>query len=195
MSFSQSGEEAVVLAYFGDHIGRFLECGAWNGICMSNCHALALRGWGGCCVEPDPPAIEGLIKTYDGRSDIAIVTAALANFNGQTEFHSSGGGGISTTSDAHRAKWETQAHWRTMYVDCLTPAELLRLHPGPYDMLSLDVEGHSAELLFKFPLSDMKCDLVVVEHDGRDDEIIRYCDHHGLSQRLLRNNENWIIAR
>lgn len=194
--FSQGSEESVVLEYFaGRSEGRWLEIGAWNGRQFSNCHALALRGWGGCAIEPDPPALAGLIQTYDGRKDIAIVGAALTNFNGQTEFHSSNGGGVSTLVDSHRDKWGGPAAFRTIYVDAMTPKELLRLHPGPYQLVSIDVEGGNADLLEMFPLRDVECELLVIEHDQEYERIERYAASHGLERLFYRSPENVIYGR
>lgn len=195
LGFSQNDEEKAILSYFGDYIGRFIEVGAWDGRCMSNCHALALRGWGGVCVEPDPPALAGLVRTYDGRDDIAIVNAALTNFNGQTEFHSSGGGGVSTLSDAHRAKWADQTNFRTMYVEAMTPRELLRQYPGTYELVSIDVESENVNLLELFPLSEIGCKLLCIEHDNQDARIRQYAARHDLFTVILRNKENIIIGR
>jgi hypothetical protein len=163
--YSQGGEEPVILEYFDTFVGRFLELGAWDGRCMSNCYALANeRGWSGTCVEPDPDALAGLRR-------------------------------VSTTNHAHRTKWESASKFETIEVQSITPTQLLELHPGPYQMFSLDVEGESANLLELFPLKQMGVELLVVEHDNAYDRVLSYCARQGLRHELYRSGENLIVAR
>jgi FkbM family methyltransferase len=194
--YSQGGEEPVILEYFDTFVGRFLELGAWDGRCMSNCYALANeRGWSGTCVEPDPDALAGLRRTYADNPRIAIVDAAVTPETGRVTFHSSRGGGVSTTNHAHRTKWESASKFETIEVQSITPTQLLELHPGPYQMFSLDVEGESANLLELFPLKDMGVELLVVEHDNAYDRVLSYCARYGLRHELYRSGENLIVAR
>jgi FkbM family methyltransferase len=194
--YSQGGEEPVILEYFDTFVGRFLELGAWDGRCFSNCYALASeRGWGGVCVEPDPDALAGLRRTYADNPRIAIVDAAITWATGPIQFHSSRGGGVSTASDAHRQKWASQSKFETITVQSITPTQLLELHPGPYEMMSLDVEGCNVPLLEMFPLKKMGVELIVVEHEGLYDQVLDYCAKQGLTRELYRSGENLICAR
>jgi hypothetical protein len=176
---SQGGEEAVILKYFGDRIEAFMDVGAFDGISLSNTYALACRGWYGVCVEPDPVAVEALMRT---------------DTDGVVEFHSSRGGAVSTTCDAHREKW-AHANFDLIDVPSVTVETLLKMNPGSYAMLSVDVEGESVPLFEKFPLSDMKTELVVVEHDGQMDRVFAHANAHGLHRYLYRSAENVIIAK
>lgn len=191
---SQGGEEAVILKYFGDRIETFMDVGAFDGITLSNTHALACRGWRGVCVEPDPVALEALMRTHGGNPQVNIIVAAVTDTDGVVEFHSSRGGAVSTTSDAHREKW-AHANFDLIDVPSITVPTLLKMNPGPYAMLSVDVEGESVPLFEKFPLSDMKVELVVVEHDGQLDRVFAHANRHGLHRYLYRSAENVIIAK
>jgi FkbM family methyltransferase len=195
MSFSQGGEEAIILSYFGDRIGRFLEIGAWDGQQFSNCYELSRRGWGGVCVEPDPPALEGLRRTHAGNPRIAIIGSALGDVDGSIRFHSSWGGGVSTTSDAHRDKWSTAAKFVEIEVPAISVATFVTIWPGPYPFVSLDVEGENLSLLRKLPLSQMSVEMICVEHDGATEEVEAYCLSHGLARQLYRSGENLIVAK
>ena len=53
-SYSQYGEDRAIVELFGDHVGRFLDIGAWHPTVFSNTRALFERGWSGVMVEPSP---------------------------------------------------------------------------------------------------------------------------------------------
>jgi FkbM family methyltransferase len=192
---SQHDEQHAILAYFGDRVGRFLDVGACDGVSCSNTYALAQRGWSGVCVEPDPDALEALRQTHDGNPSIAIVSAALGERNGYVRFHTSHGGGVSTTSDAHRNKWKGAARFDTIEVPSINVETLLKLWPGPYEFVSVDCESTSADVLEMLPLADMGVELVCCEHDGKDQRVAEYCHKHGLAQTLYRSRENLVICR
>lgn len=197
---SQNSEEAFVFAYFNERgrtRGRFLDIGAMDGVTISNTYALAVAGWAGACVEPDPHALEALRRTHEGNPDIEIVAAAISETDGVAKFHSSRGGGVSTLSDAHRRKWSaTQAAFETIVVPTMTAATLLRvIRPGPYAFLSLDVEGRNADTLEMFPLREIGVELACVEYDDQLDRIMDYCASEGLTRAVYQSGENILMGR
>lgn len=75
---SQCGEDGILeqlLARLGIERGYFVEFGAWDGRHLSNCAALADRGFAGCFIEGDRTRFGDLLKAYPGRTDIARVEA------------------------------------------------------------------------------------------------------------------------
>lgn len=192
---SQGGEANIIRAYFGDRVGAYLDVGALDGVLCSNTYELAECGWSGVCVEPDPVALEALRKTHAGNDRISIVGAAVTDTDGTVKFHTSRGGGISTTSDAHLQKWNGATRFQTIEVPSVTVETLLKMHPGPFACLSLDVEGESVPLFEKFPLSDMGVELAVVEHDGLEDRVRAHAARHGLTQQIYWSAENCIVCK
>lgn len=56
-TYSECGQDGILSYIFrtcGIHTGLFVEFGAWDGVHLSNCRALTLRGWRGLSVECDP---------------------------------------------------------------------------------------------------------------------------------------------
>ena len=49
--YSQNNEEEIILNFFKEKKGIFLDLGAYDGIGLSNTRALAEKGWKGVCVE------------------------------------------------------------------------------------------------------------------------------------------------
>lgn len=143
---SQSGEEAMILEWADRRStkGRFLDIGSVDGLAASNVRALALRGWSGVCIEPAAWAFDKLADLYHERPDIETVQAAivvepapLIRFHYAHDL-------LSTTEDDYRDKWaDAGVKFAPVYVATVTVAQLLDVLPGPYDMISVDVEGTS----------------------------------------------------
>lgn len=62
--YSQHNEEEVILDFFGNAKGKFLDVGAHDGETHSNTLALAERGWAGVLMEPGHDAYEALWRRY-----------------------------------------------------------------------------------------------------------------------------------
>lgn len=198
-SWSQNGEDIAILNYFGETRGRFADIGVFSLRELSNVRALADRGWGGVLVEADPIAFSGILADLRdiygpaGRSDITPICAAIMPEPGLTTF--SIGGGVSTASAAHRKLWQEHVAYRDIVVAAVTPAELLRCYPGPFDLLSLDVEGLNLAILEQLPLHDMRVRCAVIEHEGQQERVQDLCAQFGLTEMIGSNAENLVLAR
>jgi len=80
--YSQNNEEDVILNYFGSFVGTFLDCGANDGVTLSNTRALAERGWCGVLVEPSPKAYARLKENCKNYGCIYTYPFALGITNG-----------------------------------------------------------------------------------------------------------------
>lgn len=194
MMFSQNDEERVIREFFGAHVGRFLDVGAYDGHTFSNTHALALAGWGGVCVEASPLAFANLCSTYAERADIACVGAALMpHYSGAVVFWQTPDA-LSTTEQRHRDLWARRTTFERIEVQAVSVADLLARHPGPFDLVSVDVEGASAELALALPLEDLGVRLLCVEHDSQGARIEARFASAGF-RRLAINGENLLLGR
>lgn len=75
---SQCGEDGIIahlLEAMGIENGYFVEFGAWDGRHLSNCAALADRGFAGCFIEGDSDRFLDLIAAYPDRNDIKRLNA------------------------------------------------------------------------------------------------------------------------
>lgn len=193
--YSQNDEEDVLREHFrGRRDGRFLDVGAWSGKCFSNTFGLAQRGWSGVCVEPGPKAFCGLLENYRGRPDIELANVAVAPEAGLATFYDADGDALSTLHESQLTKWP-QTQFRRFTVATVTPGMLLDRFGCDFDLLSLDVEGNSADLLREFPLDAMpRLAAIVVEHDGRADELRDWVMGRRFYE-ISRNGENVIFVR
>jgi len=197
--FSQRGEQKQILEYFGGKTdGRFLDIGAADGKTFSTTHALALRGWGGVCIEPNPHMLVPLLKLYADREDISIIAQAAST---AYDYEAAEGIDMWLTQDflassdpAHVKRWEAVGvKFRKAEVGEF-PVRELRFY-GEFHMINIDVEGGNVELLKAMDPDVMKrCKLLCIEHDSMDKDVIAICGQYGLKQ-IHRTEENLLLAR
>jgi len=201
MAYSQNNEEEIILKHldrFGIKSGRFLEIGAWDGKGFSNTFRLSELGWKGVLVEPSPLVFPKLIETYHGKEGMEFVNAAIGPIKSSfVPWYDSGGDAISTTSEAHKIKWETG--WKvkfTRFWVYVMPMQILFDTFGyNFDMINIDVEGTNIELFRALPwkhLSQLR--ILCIEHDNYVQEMSQIAAIHGF-QSLGVNGENLILGR
>jgi len=187
---SQRDEQEHILPFFGDFVGRFLDIGAADGKTMSNTYHLALKGWGGVCVEPNPFMSRGLLETYMDRDDILCICAALHAVSGVVPFHVCNDF-TSTTEAAHVERWEEIIEFKSILAGTVRVEDI----PGPFDMINIDTEGTNLEMLRLMPETWMKhVRLLCIEYDNQLEAIIPHCASVGLKE-IHRTEENLILAR
>lgn len=207
MSYSQRDEEAVILRALQGMGGRFLDVGAHDGITYSNTRALSDCGWFGTLVEPSPLVFQLLKMNYEKRP-CQLVQAALVPTGEprMVDFYDSGGDMVSTLSESHRQLWHGKSGHRNVLkvpehvmfekvqVEAISVATLLERFPGPYDFLSLDVEGTNYELFCAFNLRGLGARLVCVEYQDKLAEVESLSRAQGY-QRIHLTHENVLLAR
>jgi FkbM family methyltransferase len=185
MSFSQGGEENAILEIVNDkgYPCTFLDVGAFDGVKYSNTHALALAGWGGVCVEPDPRNFVALRETYKDRPNIALVNASLG-FEVRVVNWLDLGDEFSRPAmrSGQSSLWTAQIDW----------SHLLNAFEGPWTVVSIDTEGTSAALFLAMPIKEMAPHAICVEHDGRAVELASYAAPYGYKVACL-NQENIVL--
>ena len=201
MAYSQNNEEEIIvaeLARMNAQTGRFLDIGAWDGKGFSNTYRLAELGWKGVCVEPSPTVFPSLIKNHAGNPNIVLVNAAIAASQSKlVEWFDSGGDAISTTSPAHKAKWEAgwQVKYTTFWVYPLPLSALFDQFGFDFDLINIDVESANIELFRALPWPALKqTKLICVEHDTHHHEMAQLAAQHGFCSLAL-NGENLILTR
>lgn len=197
MNYSQNNEESIILEFFGEKKGRFLDIGAYDGKAFSNTYRLAELGWGGVCVEPSPNSFIGLMRHHENRPDIELFNLCLGETAGFADFHDSGGDAISTLDPAHRQKWE--AGWKAKFtkfkVFTVSVPMLLNEIGADFEFINLDVESLNIQLFRALPLEVMnKTRLICVEHDGHHQEMEAIAAKSGYRQ-IGFNGENLILGR
>lgn len=200
MAYSQNDEEAVIVNLFeklGVAQGRFLDVGAYDGKAFSNTMRLVELGWGGVCVEPSPSVFPALLKLHGDNPNIELVQAAVGVHAGLIEFYDSGGDAISTTSVAHRDKW--QKGWSVAYKKFhvfTVPLSALFVQFGHrFEFINIDVEATNWEIFSSLPFGLLPgTRAICVEHDNMIDRMLALAEPYGF-QVEHTNGENLILAR
>lgn len=192
--YSQNNEEQIIVKYFGEFKGTFLDIGAHDGITLSNTRALTYLGWNGICIEPSPEIFQKLlennlfekVKCYQfaiGESNNTVV------FYNNPEFYS-------TMSETDRDKWANAGQKFTaievQQVDFKTFLEKSDIKT--FDFISIDAEGVDWEILQQIDLKEIGCKMICVEHNSIDTvKYYNYISKFGFKE-IGRNAENILMA-
>lgn len=202
--YSQSGEQAIILKYFGTEPAAFLSIGENDGQTFSNVRALALLGWGGICIEPATVAFAKLAELYSVSSAVQCVQAAITTQDGPIDFYDSGThlkkgdtSLLSTTRPEEMARWKKSGEVFTKTtVRGITVATLLKeTGMTRADFISIDCEGVDLDVLKQLDLTALGTRMVCVEVNRADQKPFdAHCAKHGLKLHH-RNYENAIYVK
>jgi hypothetical protein len=94
-------------------------------------------------------------------------------------------------------KWTTVTH-EVVPVQFYTFADALQqFMVKRFDFITIDAEGMDFEILHQMNLTDLGCKCICIEHNSTPqiaDKMKAYCSIFGLTNELLRNGENIILA-
>lgn len=195
VSKAQRGEDQAALRYFAGEKGRFLDVGAWDGVAMSNCRALAEAGWRGVCVEPAVKPFTSLMYNYEGFADVQLVHAAIMPRCGLSRFWDTADA-LSSFSPRHVNVWRRGAGvpFRQIWTAHVTFQDLFAALPGPYDFVSLDTEGYSVTLLEMIDPVRVGARLVCVENDGKYPVVMAWGKRYGFHE-VFKTEENVMLGK
>lgn len=200
-NYSQNNEQGIILNYFGDFVGTYLDLGANDGITLSNTYALYENGWDGVCVEASPKAYERLLINQPNSK---CIQAAIGAYDGDIVLNESGellGNGdtslVSSTKTEEMKRWESlNMQFKAITVRCVTFETLLKeTKISNIDFLSIDIEGMELEVLPQIDFNKLGIKLACIEFNGKDknkyDEIMLPIGFKVIHQ----NSENLIYAK
>ena len=144
--FTQTDEQPVILRELADlPSGRFLDIGAYDGQTLSNTRALALSGWSGTLVEPNPRLFINLLQMYGQDSRFTLINAAMSDTSGLARFYVDGTNEQYSSSIAPNAKelFPLTPYSMSYLVPTITPRDLTET----YDFISIDTEGFDIPIL------------------------------------------------
>ncbi len=206
---SQNGEATIVASCFHkDHKGLVVEIGSWEPIEKSNSRLFIYSGWDAILVEFSPVPVEKLVREYGYNDRVRIIQAAVTPNERHVERFHITEDALSTDSEAQVEKWRNmrtaspltfqEAYHGGFYGALWVPTlswDALKNQFFPErvpDFISVDTEGHSAELAITILKSDWRPKFLCAEHDNRDTEIMQVAIRHGYVA-IERNQENLIL--
>lgn len=198
-NYSQNNEQQIILDYFKDYKGTFIEIGANDGQTLSNTRALAELGWKGVCVEPSPKAFERLKELYKGSDNVYCYNFAIGHTNKEIDFWESGNlisredvALVSTSNPEEMQRFNKTVKYEPIKVQCKRWKTFLNYSRlKQFDFVSIDTEGSELVILEQMDLIDVK--LLCVEWNGKNKEKF---DHFAQGFKLIYTSaENLIYAR
>lgn len=166
-SRSQIGADIFVLnrLYFKEN-GFFVECGAGDGVHLSNSWLLEEKfGWSGILVEPNKSFHENLVRKRKSPLDRRILSSKSGQAIQFKELH------IGELSGVANLPGHPLRNARDEYsVESISLYDLLAYHNAPreIDYFSLDVEGYEFEILENFDFSKYIFRTLSIEHNFQD---------------------------
>ncbi len=203
IDFSQGREQQVILDYFQDRIGTYLDIGANDGITFSNTRALYVLGWLGFCVEPSPAAY-AKFEAENPPDGPTLINAAITTQDGPIDLYDSGThlkkgdvALLSTTVPSEMARWARSGEQFTKTtVRGITFATLLKeCGRDKFDFVSIDAEGMDYSILTQMNLTELGVQMLCIEFNQKNEkQFVDYCAKFGM--RLHRKTyENLIFVR
>ena len=192
--FSQSGEQPVILEALerlglqGSH--SFLDIGAGDGETFSNTRALADLGWRGVAVEPAAWAFDRLSARCQPTNVIPVCAVVVPMLDTRVvPFAYSRDDHLSSTDPRQLAKWR-QVKFENVAIAAVTLDEMLDQF-GPFDMVSIDAEGLTLDLVRAYRRHPMWDAVQVIVYELEQGEHMPLPDW----RRLARTPNNVIYAR
>ncbi|XP_065346980.1 uncharacterized protein LOC135944138 [Cloeon dipterum] len=154
------GEVGAVLRHiFRDKKnGLFIECGALDGLTMSNTFYFErLLGWTGVLIEPEPNSFNELLQRK--RNVLSIPTCLSRSRHPQLVPFTFGWHAYS------RIDTLTPMSEHTNNVLCMPFFAILKaINRTDIDLFSLDIEGHELDVLRTIPWEEVDIKVLIVEH-------------------------------
>ncbi len=205
MTYSQRGEEDFLLFHYDGFNGYFLDIGAYDGRCFSNTLALAKQGWGGVLVEPAAQPFHRLTQIYETEEKMPLERFEFINAIVGVEAKPlvrwyQCDDAISSTDEEHVKLWREnqQSHFVSVLAPQISMEQLLTETGSEFDLIDIDTEGTSVDLLAEF------CRIVpatrwpkvwIVEHDGRAEEVHKILFGKGYVQQYFSGENIIMVAK
>jgi FkbM family methyltransferase len=184
-------EHELVRTFFGNRSkGTFVDVGANDPFKDSQSYHLEALGWRGLLIEPLPGYCDRL-RQHRSSTVIQLACSSEANHKKLLPIHVAG---VHSSLEADLIAIGAQSD-NVIHVETRTLNSILadnRMEPG-FDLLSIDVEGHEAELFKGFDIGRWRPKLVLLE-----DHVTNHSKHNhmvrGGYQLLLRTGLNsWYV--
>jgi FkbM family methyltransferase len=167
-AYSQAGEDLALSCILRSEPGFYVDVGCNHPTRNSNTFALYKAGWSGICIDANPGLIEQFKRLRP--RDVSIC-AAISDEEREVVFTDFVNDAFSSLDAEHVAGWKTSraiARQRTVKTRTLTAILNEIGAPPAFDLLSIDVEGHDANVLRSIDLDVYHPQVIVVEMHGFD---------------------------
>lgn len=193
--YSQNNEQSVIIHYFKNFTGTFLDLGSYNGVELSNVRALTELGWDGVMVEASPTVYKELKKNYADYPNIQLCNCAVGAATGMLEFHDNHNA-LGTLHPDERERWKGTQAFKMIEVPCMEINELLRhCYYKTFDFISCDIEGEDLNVIRRLNFDTLKTKMICVEFNSKDKHLYNEVIEPYGFKLIHANGENLIYYR
>lgn len=191
-------EKVLLLAFWGNRTGAFIEAGANHPIHGSQSYPLAQRGWTGILIEPQLK-FHPLLVAQRPESYIVRAACTSANTGATVDLHIPPHDGLATlvpNRDEFDVVYDQIERVPTRTMDSIV--DEWRQTTGSTErirFLALDVEGYELEVLRGFSLTVHRPDLLLIEDKLLDLAKYRYLRSQGYKLVRRSSVNNWYIPQ
>jgi hypothetical protein len=195
-SFSQNAEDEIFVPLL-PAVGKMMEIGAYDPVALSNSRALIQAGWEAVLVEANPNCLKKIIdfyRTEEPNQNVTIVNALVESHDPSIIPFQVCWDAVSTTNQRYYDTWKNTAKFFEIHMITTPIAWLFSKFPGPYDFISVDVEGSSFALAM-YVFDVVKPTVACVEHEGSDiDRMVEFAKSRGY-KAIAATSENIIFSK
>jgi len=189
--------------------GTFVEVGAFDGVSWSNSFGLAVAGWKGLMLEPQPDYFIQCTQNYENFPNVKVINMCAGNYAGDIELYT--GFSLATTKKEmveiyNNTEWFKgvlkEENHITSKIDTLNSIlDNNNIETG-FDLLVVDVEGAELSVLEGLDIVKWKPKMAIIEmHEEseleelkKDNQAINdYFEGNGYS-KIFKDETNTIFA-
>lgn len=186
-----SAEEAVVAAFFDSRetAKSFLDVGCGGGEKSVTRH-MALEGWKGVYIEPDPYQWVRLHSSLANVSDLRFLCAAVASDQQLRSLMLSHDGKSTTDPEQFARKKQEVAFWSAVTTPSLTPRQIEQF--GPFSFTSLNCSGLDEQIVKE---SGPLLEGTILLRIRNCDRTYLAAKHLGFSTTVLETEDHLLLSK
>jgi FkbM family methyltransferase len=191
-------EAAILLEHFGGRVGKILDLGAADGIGASVSLPLIEAGWQAVCVEANPYSFVKLMELHGKNPRVTLLNCIVGSMAGWTRFHACHADpALSTISEELVARGCGRENSTAFHGFAARASGIIGSF-GPFDVVSIDLEGESIAVMSNL-VTYAKPEVLVVEYFAPDvmhrDEPATILDIAQGYREIARTGENLVLCR
>lgn len=165
MAYSGMCEDNLIHELYGKQPKRFLDIGAGGAEVLSNTRFLAEQGWSGIWVDAALRAVPDLLvrQKLFKPGQIEVVHAAVDKEYGVRRIYDTSDYLITTMHQPLQDRGHERKGAPSYFMSTIRVKDIWAAFPGPFDFISIDIEGLSLDVMRDIDYEGMGCTSVCIE--------------------------------
>lgn len=161
--------------------GYYVEVGGFDGLSWSNTFGLAVKGWSGLILEPQPDYFQTCTENYEPFEKVKVIQTCAGNITGEIKLYT--GYSLATTKqqmvkEYNKIDWfkgiVNEHTFVISPIDTLNNILLKNAIPNEFDVLVVDVEGAELDVIKGLDLTKWFPKMIIIElHEDNEYESLK----------------------